>query len=71
MEAGKFRPKPGFVKQFLSVDFHRTLRHGAEKRAAVGLRKDATIEDHNRAGIGLAADETADALAKFENCLRE
>ena len=53
------------------MDLDRALWNSPQKRAAVWLVDDPAVEHDDRAGIRLAADEAADALAKFEDSLGE
>ena len=52
-----------------SHNFHRTFRQGVEKRLAVLLGQNAVVQHHHDAGVGLGADQPADALAEFQNRL--
>src|SRR5208282_4689760 len=54
-----------------SHNFHRAFRQRVEKGLAVLLRQHAIIQHHDDARVGLRADQSADALAKFQNRLRQ
>src|SRR5205814_9514164 len=47
--------------------FHRALWQGGKKSPAVGTGHDSIIQDHHDAVIAFRADETADALAQFQD----
>ena len=56
---------------FNSNNFHRTFRQRVEKGLAVLLRQHAIIQHHDDAGVGFGANQPANALAEFQNRLRQ
>lgn len=54
-----------------SYDLDRAFRQRLHEGAAVGFSHDAIVENYYDAAIGLGADQTADALAKFQDRFRQ
>src|SRR5579863_225530 len=50
-----------------SDDFHGAFGQGVNEGLAVAFDEDAVVQDDDDAGIGLGADEAADALAELED----
>jgi hypothetical protein len=48
-------------------NFYRTFRQCLHKGAAVGLGHDSIVQDHNDATVGLGADQSSNASAKFQD----
>src|SRR3569833_646971 len=57
----------GRLKRVSSHHFHRAFRQRVEKRLAVLLGEHAIVEHDNDAGVGFGADQSSDALAKFQD----
>src|SRR6266513_4298970 len=47
--------------------FHRTLWQCGKKSPAVRARHNPVVQDHHDTVVALGADETADALAQFQD----
>jgi hypothetical protein len=52
-------------------DFRRTLRQRLHEGAAIGFGHDPIVENDDDAAVGLGANQTADALPKFQDRFRQ
>jgi hypothetical protein len=61
----------GNVAEIKLKNFYRTLRQRLHKRPTIGLGHDPVVQDHHDAAVGFRADQTTDALSKFQDRFRQ